>query len=414
MSTASSSIRLATILLAAASGLGTLACTDAGPDLDVSVEEIIGGVSAHSAKLNAIGALGLGNAQDGFRPICTGTLITPTIVLTAEHCVDFIADPATELVFLIGPDSARPIRTVPVRGVTWEKSVEGGAIALGIDIAVMHLAEPVTNIALMPYAQISTDRIDQRFAGIGYGRQSAAGADGTRKAGSMTFQSLGGRVYESIYGTFEGFLADDERYGLDSSLPEILAMFKEAWDTHVLLDGEAWFGNGQFDAQTCHGDSGGPITALVNGKTTVFGVASWVNFVDERRLCELGAAYATLEPIALDFLAYETACPLLPREGTCDGATAVRCVPPDEGGYRVTRTDCSTLGQICDLDETGAAACVDDPCEGISTEGVCAGTVATRCTRPEEGPRRLVSTDCAELGSTCGVENGEVACVDPE
>src|SRR5262249_12601068 len=155
------------------------------------------------------------------------------------------------------------------------------------------------------------------------------------------------------------------------------------WDAYTLLDGiESWFGNGKNDAQDCHGDSGGPITQLVNGKTTTFGVTSWGFDVGVQGLCDLAGAYSTFEPTGLAFLAYQTACPLVPKAGACeDLTTAVRCAPPSEGGYKETKTDCGALGQICGQDETGAVACVDDPCEGIPAEGVCNGDVATRCTK---------------------------------
>jgi hypothetical protein len=123
--------------------------------------------------------------------------------------------------------------------------------------------------------------------------------------------------------------------------------------------------------------------------------------------------YATLNPISLDFIDYELNCPMIPREGTCDGLNiAVRCATLDEGGYYPVNTDCSELGQICGVDELGEIGCTDDPCEGLPPEGVCDGTTAVRCSLPDEGPRRVVSTDCAILGMTCGIEDGAVACVD--
>ena len=51
----------------------------------------------------------------------------------------------------------------------------------------------------------------------------------------------------------------------------------------------------------------------------------------------------------------------------------------------------------------------------LSYFGQCNGTVASRCTRPEEGPRRKSVVNCADVGLTCGVDAGnQVACVDPK
>ena len=145
------------------------------------------------------------------------------------------------------------------------------------------------------------------------------------------------------------------------------AELQRLYDEPLLLDGiEAWFGAGPGDAQSCKGDSGGPITARVGSETTVFGVASWVLaslVLEPEGQCELdGGAYASINPVTLDFIDYETHCPLIPREGTCEGETvAVRCASPDEGGRRALRTDCGELGQVCGVDETGALGCIDEP-----------------------------------------------------
>lgn len=408
---------LATLLFATAVATGAAACGDA-PDVDTTGADIIGGFPARSPRLNAVGALGFDAWGTGaFSPVCTGTLIAPTMVLTAEHCVDFAADPSVQFQFLIGFDAYNPIRRVPVRGVSMEQSSWGGVVGLGIDVAIMHLAEPVTDVTPFPVAIPSDSQLDLRFAGIGYGVQSSAGASGTRMTGSMTFQASSGRVFEAIYGTFEAFVADAGRFGIDGSTPEGLAILQQAWDETLLLgDGvEGWFGGGRKDAQACFGDSGGPITKAVNGQPTVYGVASWVAYADANNLCELGAAYSTMNPVTLDFIAYETACPLVPREGRClDLETVQRCATPEEGGYRELVTDCDELGLICGHDEAGQLGCVEDPCEGVPAEGACQGDVAVRCTTPEEGPRRVVSLDCAELGLTCAPVHDGVDCVAAE
>ncbi len=406
--------RLSTLLFATAVATGAAASGDS-PDTGTSADEIIGGVPARSARLNAVGALGYDDFGSGsFRPVCTGTLIAPTMVLTAEHCVDFVTDAPSQLKFLIGFDAYNPVRTVPVHGVAMEQSDWGGVIGLGIDMAIMHLAEPVTNVRPFPVAIPTDSQLDLRFAGIGYGLQDSTGRHGTRMTGSMTFQASGGRVFEAIYGTFEDFVADAARFGVDGTTPEGLALLQQAWDETLLLDNrvEGWFGGGRHDAQACFGDSGGPITKAVNGQPTVYGVASWVAYADENRLCDLGAAYSTMTPVGLDFIAYETACPLIPRAGQClDLTTHQRCATPEEGGYRELLNDCSALGMVCGVDEAGELGCIEDPCESIAPEGQCDGDVAVRCTRPEEGPRRVVSTDCADLGGSCAVTGDGVECV---
>jgi hypothetical protein len=63
------------------------------------------------------------------------------------------------------------------------------------------------------------------------------------------------------------------------------------------------------------------------------------------------------------------------------------------------------------IDETSAWK---DPCDGLSALGHCEGTIARRCTAPDEGPRRMIVSDCASLGQTCvEVAQTSVRCVDP-
>jgi hypothetical protein len=395
------------------------ACSSSvGPDssehsIGSSEEPIIGGVAANSAKLNAVGAVGFRQTPfTPFNPICTGTLISPTMVLTAKSCINTVTAPATQLAFLIGPDAHAPLEVAAVKGTVGEPSVKGGVAGLGLDIAVIHLAQPVTDVTPMPFAQMTPDKVGQRFTGLGYGIRDAHQTYGQRRAGSEIMQQSGGKLYQAIYGTFAKFVADAARYGLDPADPQTAPTLQQAWDTTLLEDGiEAWFGNGANDAQTCFGDTGGPVMMMNGGKTTIYGLASWVSWYDTNQVCQLGAAYTMIEPIGLDFLAYQAACPLIPAGGACaDLVTAAVCIPPDQGGYRMTTTDCSMLGQICGLDSTGVAGCIDDPCDGLPTQGTCNGNVATRCSHADEGARHVVTTDCTATGGTCSTQGGEASC----
>jgi hypothetical protein len=402
--------------LAASMAAGLAGCATEESDLDTVIEEndIIGGVSANSAKLNAVGTLGFQIVPGVYSPFCTATLVAPTVVLTAEHCLPWIADPS-QGAFLIGPNANAPIRTVPIRGSIAEISVEGGVLGLGSDTAIVHLAEPVTNVVPMPFAELTDSQIGRRFTGLGFGLQDSLGTSGTRRAGAMTLTATAGRVFEAAFGSFEAFLAQGAPRiypELDPTNPGDLAFLQEQYETIRLIDGiEAWFGARAGDAQACSGDSGGPITARVGDQTVLYGVTSW-GFVGEN-LCHLiGAGYSSINYVTLDFLDYEINCPLIPKEGSCDGETVVRCAQPEEGGRRELRTDCSELGLYCGFDELGELGCIDDPCEGLPEGGTCNGDVATRCSLPGEGPRRVIETNCAATGDVCSTESGSAVCVD--
>jgi hypothetical protein len=230
----------------------------------------------------------------------------------------------------------------------------------------------------------------------------------------MTLKATRGSAFAAAFGSFADFVTRGAPRlfpDLDPTSPAGLAALQQAFDQEQLLDGiEAWVGGGPADAQACVGDDGGPITAQLGGATTVFGVASWSLQVNGA--CELdGTAYASMNPVSLDFIDYETHCPLIPRAGTCDGPTvAVRCATPGQGGRRELRTDCSELGQVCGVDGNGALGCIDDPCAGLPPAGTCNGDVATRCSLPGEGPRRVVTTDCSALGESCTLDGGAPVC----
>jgi hypothetical protein len=285
-------------------------------------------------------------------------------VLTTKHNLLSITD-LSQVGFAIGPDASAPIRTVAAVGFAVEPKVVGGLNGSGSDVGILHLATPVTDVPLLPVAALTSDRIGSRMTGLGYGDQNSDELRGTRRAGSMTLQATSGSALVAAFGTFENFLAnggDALPPGVDPADPANRAMLQNIYDTQLLLPGiEAWIGGAPNDAMACQGDGGSPITARVGTQVTVFGVSSWRYAPDDRSCQPIGAAYASMNPISLDFIDYESHCPLVPRAGTCDGPVAVRCAAANEGGRRVLRTDCSQLGQACGFDASGTIACVDGP-----------------------------------------------------
>lgn len=356
-------------------------CSSAVPDDRVAqIEEpIIGGVAAAAPALNAVGALITilrypdATAAGGLRiypgdPFCTGTLIGPTAVLSAKHCVESVGQ--GDFAFAIGPDARNPTRIIPVLAYETETTISGGFLQKGSDVAVLHLEAPITDIEPFAWTALEPSDVGRRFVGVGYGTQDVAGTSGTRRAGSLTLGGLEGRVFELSFGSFDAFkaqvpnIADLQYIVGDVKTSDGERRAREIFDQRVLLSGyEAFLGNAAGDAQTCHGDSGGPLVRRVDGKNTVFGVVSWGHHSTlGYAFCSYGSIYASFGPATQAFLARALAwvdpCGDLTVQGRCEGDVAVRCAAKSEGPRRTLRTECAELGLTCGPGTDGQVACL--------------------------------------------------------
>jgi hypothetical protein len=167
---------------------------------------------------------------------CSGTLISPHLVLTAAHCIVEDTEDPSELVVFTGPDEsdleggelheviAGPIH--PTHGTDPQDEDIG-------DMAVLVLAEPST-IAPMAYNRqpLAEDMIDRPVTVVGYGDTT------------IQVPTRGGGTRRSV------------------TIP--LVDFNQNW----VLAG----GGGQ---SQCYGDSGGPMLMELGGVERVIGIDSW-------------------------------------------------------------------------------------------------------------------------------------------
>ncbi len=136
--------------------------------------------------------------------LCTGTLITDRVVLTAKHCVQAPdADrpyPASTMEIGFGWQAAsttdvRAMAVATTPGVYTSSSATGiGGALVGIDVGVITLREPITDVTPIPVGRApATDFSGQEFTAIGFG-QTESGGSGTKYKTTSTVSAVSGGV----------------------------------------------------------------------------------------------------------------------------------------------------------------------------------------------------------------------------
>ena len=212
------------------------ACTE--PELGARTDEIIGGAATPAGGFPGVGAL-LYDVGSGPQTGCTGTLIAPSVVLTAAHCVDPSLGGDALVGFTLDHDtvSALPAMTTianrrPHEQFSLGNEVKPNELTRWFDIGLVVLAEPITAVAPIKLARpvdSATLVAEADLHIVGYGRTSNDTGDlGVKQDAATKLISTGD------------------------------------WELQV--------SRGQGQPQNCHGDSGGPALTAVGGR--VVGVVS--------------------------------------------------------------------------------------------------------------------------------------------
>jgi hypothetical protein len=292
---------------------------------------------------------------------CSGTLITPTFVLSADHCELQVGD-----TFCFGDDTSGDATCIGAVAIDSGPTITvGGQRIARFDMAIAELAQDATaRVAGVTPIPIVTESLD----GL-----------------------VGHRAETSGYGETENRTSGNRLFAL------------ERIDAVGPTDDENGIGLLRVDGQgargVCFGDSGGPVLIVDSaGAVRVAGALSFgdQSCVDKDRYSRTDVARSWIEGITGPTpAATPAACGPIDAVGTCSGDRALWC----DGGS-LSREDCAGA---CGWD-TGAEGfrCLTgaDPCSGQDLAGSCVGNQARWC---DNGVAR--ATDCACLGQSCAVDS---------
>ena len=193
---------------------------------------------------------------------CSGTLLTPTLFLTAAHCVDGNRDGTLDFAantIVVGFDVNLPV-TLPANNVLnisvhprWALPTDG-SVAVQSDLAVFQLAAPFPGIT--PASISLSNPLGHVATMIGYGGQS----NGLGQALSGANDRLGAqnRIDQNTP---------------DTIVPLLLADFDAPDGSQNSIDAGGAFPLG-LEGLIAGGDSGGPLFVEFGGQQLLAGVAS--------------------------------------------------------------------------------------------------------------------------------------------
>ncbi len=188
--------RIAPALVASILGI---ACTAASAS---RTEPLVQGTPSSDASVLAV----IHTRPTGTRQLCTGTLVAPTLVLTAKHCVyedmggaAWEPIPTSDLSVAIGDSVASATDEIAVTSIaTTAGPYHDGDGAIGGDLALLTLASAPAG--LVPHAiTLGAPAVSEaiRIVGFGYTEAGGAGTLGTRNEGSAGIVSVAAGTFTS-------------------------------------------------------------------------------------------------------------------------------------------------------------------------------------------------------------------------
>jgi len=300
-----------------------LSLAGCAPDLGHGEQEIVNGNVSTQGAHPATVYLWLGNGS------CSGTLVTPRVVLTARHCLEGTSTEYLEVFF--GNDTNGD--------GTWV-GVDDFEIHSAGDLGILTMVQPGPSAPVAISSRpLSASHIGMTVLLVGFGDTGGAGSSGIKREGETALEGLDGDI-----------------------------MFV-----------------GSTGSKTCYGDSGGPTFVEWDGVKHVAGVSSFITNED----CNLGQSGNVRTDVYYDWImdyinlhdpagCHEdgrcgTLCSSVDPDCPCaaDGFCTAQCADyvtddPDCSGCGTgdtCRPDCPDLDtDCCAMDDNCNAACGDlDP-----------------------------------------------------